>query len=195
MSRTKSLLFAGFVLASTALYAAPVAVPTGTYAVDTAQSKVAAKVAYLGVSSKTVTFPKVAGVLGYNAAVPEAVRLDVNVDATAMQAGSESDTTYLKGPDFFNTTSYPTVTFKGNKLKMKSDRAATVQGTMTVRGISKPATLDVSFNTPLVDISRTGRVAMTATTSIKRSQFGMKAWSMVVGEKVALTINVQLVRQ
>ena len=171
------------------------AVPTGTYAVDTEQSRVAAKVAYFGVSSKTVTFPKVAGQLGYDAKAPEAIRLDVNVDATALEAGSATDTKYLRGPDFFNVAAYPTVTFKGTKLKMKSARGATVTGQMIVRGISRPATLDVNFTTPLADISRTGRVVMTAKTSIKRSEFGMKAWSMVVGEKVALAINVQMVRQ
>ncbi|MEY4502068.1 MAG: hypothetical protein RIS52_1958 [Pseudomonadota bacterium] len=190
-----TLFAAGLAASSVALSQTFTAVPSGSYIVDQSRSQVIAKVGYLGLGTKTVTFPKMSGALGYDAQAPQAIKLDVNIDATALQSGSSWDEEKLKGEDFFNTTIHPTILFHGTRLNMKSARSASVDGTITVRGISKPATLAVDFNSALGDINRTGRVSMTAKTKIKRSDFNMTAWSMIVSEKVTLTINVELVKR
>jgi polyisoprenoid-binding protein YceI len=169
--------------------------PSGSYAVDSARSNVTSKVSYFGLSSMAVTFPQVSGTLAYDARMPQAIKLDVNVDAATLNGGSNWNNEKLKGTDFFNVKAYPTILFRGERLAFTSAKTATVEGNMIVRGITKPSTLTVTFNSSPADIARTGRVALAAKTKIKRSQFGMTAYSMVVGEDVSLNINVEFVKR
>jgi polyisoprenoid-binding protein YceI len=169
--------------------------PSGNYAVDSARSNVTSKVSYFGLSSMAVTFPQVSGTLAYDARMPQAIKLDVNVDAATLNGGSNWNNEKLKGADFFNVKTYPTIFFRGERLAFTGAKTATVDGNIIVRGITKPSTLNVTFNTSPADIARTGRVVLAAKTKIKRSQFGMTAYSMVVGEDVSLNINVEFMRR
>jgi polyisoprenoid-binding protein YceI len=169
--------------------------PSGGYLVDGARSTVLAKVSYFGLSNMTVTFPQVSGTLAYDARTPNAIRLEVNVDAATLNGGSKWNNDKLKGDDFFNVKAYPTIYFRGDQMAFTGAKTANVTGNAIVRGISKPATLNVTFNTPPSEISRTGRVSLLAKTKIKRSDFGMTAYSTIVGEDVALNINVEFIRR
>ncbi len=193
----RRIIQAGLLIAMPAVLVAQqlIAVPTGTYLVDTSNSKVTAKVGYFGVSNMSVQFPRVSGTLDYDARLPASIKLDVNVDATALDGGSDWNNDKLRGDEFFDVKNYPAINFRGTKLTMKTARTATVDGNITVRGISRPSTLFVTFQSALTDIGRTGRVAMVATTRIRRSDFNMTAYSGIVAEKVALTINVAMVRR
>jgi polyisoprenoid-binding protein YceI len=174
--------------------AAPVQFPPGVYAVDTAHSRVSAKVPYFGLSSMAVTFPKIDGNLAYDEANSQAFKLDVNVDATALEGSSAWVNTILKGPDFFKVADFPTISFRGTKIAVNGARSARVEGDMTIRGITRPIGLDVAFDETLAEMTKAGQIAFIATAQINRRDFGMTAYPMVVGQKVALTINVNFVR-
>ncbi len=189
------LLFVAAIAATSVFAQVGAQLPTGSYAVDSGRSNVTSKVSYFGLSSMAVTFPQVTGTLFYDARSPQAIKLDVNVDAATLNGGSNWNNEKLKGEDFFNVKTYPTIYFRGERLTFTSAKTANVDGNMIVRGITKPATLNVTFGSSPADIARTGRVSLVAKTKIKRSQFGMTAYSMVVGEEVKLNINVEFVKR
>ncbi len=187
--------FAGVCAASFALAQVLPQLPSGSYAVDSARSKVLSKVSYFGVSNMSVTFPNVTGTLNYDARTPQNIQLDVNVDAATLNGGSNWNNEKLKGAEFFDVKTYPTIYYRGERLTFTGAKTATVDGKMIVRGIAKPASLNVAFNTAPADINRTGRVSLLAKTKIKRSEFGMNAYSMVVGEDVSLNISVEFMKR
>jgi polyisoprenoid-binding protein YceI len=171
------------------------AVIAGGYALDSARSKITAKVSYLGLSNIEVTFPKVEGTLGITGGNSNAIALDVNVDTPSMTTGSKFYDGFLKGKDFFHTDVHPTIRFKGDNLAINPNGSATVWGTVTVRGVTRPTVLNVTFNAPLDQMSRSGRVSMVGRTVIKRSEFGMTAYSGAVGNNANLTIYVDFLRR
>ncbi len=179
------------------LFAAPVQakLPEGSYALEAARSRVSASVAFMGVSQKKVAFPTLTGSVQYRPNDANGFDLRVAVDATQLDAGDMSDNEMLKGQDFFDTNRYREVVFHGTRLRITGPKSAIVDGQLNVRGVSRPLSLRVSFPQPLETMSREGRLDLTASARFKRSAYGMKAWPVVVGDKVNLMISARFDRR
>lgn len=175
------------------LLAVAAAGPTYRYQLDSGASEVSAKVSYLGLGSKTARFPVMRGSIKMAPDRLEGVVLDVELDARAMTAGSKRDTDYLKGKDFFDVANHPVVRFTGNRMVMTGERRARLEGLVTARGVTRPAVLAVTFRDPPTRANGRDPVYLTATTTINRREFGMTAYSMVIGKNVAITIKARLV--
>lgn len=168
--------------------------PDGNYALVQDKSRVAAKVAYFAMGHKTVDFPAITGEFQYRASGEPAFDLLVTADASKLDAGGGSEDEMLKGEDFFNANRFRDVTYHGTRLTFTGAKTATVDGTLTVRGVSKPLQLTVTFAQPLADMIRDGTLDIAATARFKRKAFGMTAWPVVVGDKVTLSVNARFVR-
>lgn len=173
-----------------AVAAAP---PVYRYQLDGAGSSVSARVSYLGLASKTARFPVKRGSLRLSPDQLDAIDLDVELDARALAAGSKTDSAYLKGKAFFDVTNHPTVRFSGPRMVMTGPLTARIDGQITARGVSRPAVLAVTFRDPPAKASGRDPVYLTATTTINRRDFGMTSYSLVIGKKVAITIQARLV--
>lgn len=169
--------------------------PEGQFTLAAQRSQVAAKVAYLGVSNKTVRFPSLKGEFHYRADGKMPFELLVTADATQLDAGDATDTGMLKSDDFFDTARYRDVVFKGTKLTVTGAKTANVEGVLSVRNVSKPLTLKVVFPRPLSQMAQDSVLELTATARFKRSAYGMKAWPVVVGDKVNLNISARFERK
>ncbi|TRD12062.1 YceI family protein [Erythrobacter insulae] len=184
----KTILFAPlFALLLSANTSAP-----REFALDSAASQVTAKVAFFGLSSKTMTFPKMKGDVTIVPGAPERAAIDVTFDATALQAPDETTLERLRGDKFFWVEKYPTVRFVGKSLKLSSATRGTVSGNLTARGVTKPQTLDVKFDS---DPSKSGAgkpVSFTATTTIDRRQYGMKSYQLIVGNNVKIELRARM---
>jgi len=163
------------------------------YELDAAGSDVTAKVAFVGMFSKTARFPKMTGAIMLAPENLEAMDLRVTLDATALTAGDAVTLGRLKGPDFFDVANHPTVTFQGHGMTMTGPKSSKVTGTITARGVTKPATLTVSFAEPPQTARKDDAIDLTATTTIDRRDYGMTAYSLVVGKKVTITIKARMV--
>jgi polyisoprenoid-binding protein YceI len=166
--------------------------PAYHYWLDGPHSSVSARVSYMAFGSKTARFPQMRGSIRLNPARLDAIDLDVELDASAMSAGSNSDTRYLRGKDFFNVEQFPLVRFSGHRMVMSGPTTGMVEGLITTRGITRPATLAVTFKDPPAHATGHDPVVLTARTSINRRDFGMTAYSMVVGKTVTITIDARL---
>lgn len=169
------------------------AAPAGTgYVVDQAGSNVSAKVAFLGLGSKTAGFPSLSGSARLSPSDPTQIDLDVKIDARALSAPDKSTRERLKGEKFFWVEKYPTVRFQGNRMVLKDGRNGTVQGSLTARGVTKPVTLAIAFDSPPAKARPGEAITLTGTTTINRYDFGMKSYSLIVGKTVNITLKARL---
>lgn len=183
-------LFAGMA-ALLLIGAAPPA--TLGYRVDPGGSDVAAKVAFLGIGSRTANFPAVTGAVTLSPAAMDRIDLAVRIDARQLTASDQLTTDRLKGKNFFDVAAHPTISFRGKALTMTSATTGSVAGDLTARGVTKPVTLAVTFSAPPARATGRDAIGLTGTTTINRRDFGMTAYSLIVGKRVAITIRTRLV--
>lgn len=163
------------------------------FRVDAAASSVQAKVSFMGLGSQKAQFPISSGSISMASATTDKIALSVNINAKGLTSSSAETTKKLKGPDFFNVAKYPDIVFDGQRITMTSATTGTVSGNLTARGVTKPVNLAVTFSKAPASIGANEAVWLTGTTNINRKEFGMTAYSLIVGKTVKITINSKLV--
>lgn len=167
--------------------------PTYHYQLDEPRSDVAAKVAFFGLASKTAHFPRMRGAITLQPGRLDAIDLDVELDARALTAGDSVTLGRLRGPKFFDVEHYPAIRFAGQRMTMTGPVTARVDGTVTARGVTRPVRLDVAFRAPPSHATGRDPVQFSARTTIDRRDFGMTAYSFIVGRNVTITIDARMV--
>jgi polyisoprenoid-binding protein YceI len=199
MSRRLPLLCLLLLLGSCASVGKPLVNPasqsisslqSGNFALDPAASVVRARVKAFAVSTRLATFPKMNGSLKIDSDKPGQIGLDVTIDATALQTAEKGDADILKGDSFFDVKNHPQLKFAGGQLTQSAGANPQLAGEMTVRGVTKPVTLQVSFGQ-----SDASGMNFTATTRIDRRDFGMTEYDGIVANDVAIEIEARLLRQ
>lgn len=167
--------------------------PVHRYTLDQAGSEVTARVAFFGLASKIAGFPRMRGGITLSPDSPERIDLDVTLDARALTAPDQVTLKRLRGPNFFDVARHPTVAFTGRTMKLTSAREAAIDGEITARGVTRPSRLSVRFDTPPGEATGRVPIALTATTTIDRRDFGMTAYPLIVGRKVKIRIRAQMI--
>lgn len=186
--RSTTLLLAAVLLGATS--------PSGqSYAVDTAASNLSAKVPFLGIGRKTAGFPDVAGTIRLDRNRPQDIALDVTIDATKLTAGDDLTLSRLKGERFFWVERYPTVRFVGREMALTSATQGIVEGEITARGVTQPATLNVTFDRPPGEVAPNEAITLTGRTRINRYDFGMTSYRLIVGKHVEIELTARMVPQ
>lgn len=163
------------------------------YRLDGPRSDVHAKVGFFGIASKTARFPAVTGGIDLDPNHLDAIRLDVVLDANALEAGDQVTLNRLKGPDFFDVAHHPVVRFTGKSMTMTGPVTATISGDLTARGVTRPTVLTVSFTDPPSRATGREPIRLSARAKIDRTDFGMTAYRLIVSKSVTITINAQMV--
>lgn len=142
ISKTSMSLVA---LAAALLLSAPfaLAAPT-TWAIDPNHSSVEFSVRHLfsKVPGKFTTF---SGAIVYDPANPAASSVKAAIDASTISTANEKRDGHLKSEDFFDVAKYPTLTFESTKVEAAGENKLKVDGNLTMHGVTKPVTLDVTF--------------------------------------------------
>lgn len=124
--------------------------------------------------------------------------VDITIDAASVDTGFKKRDDHLRSPDFLNVAEFPEITYKSSKITFNGPAKATVDGTMTIAGVSKPVKLDVQrINCgihPMDPKKQKFVCGFDATTKIKRSDFGVKYALPAVGDEMAITLEVEGVR-
>lgn len=163
------------------------------YSVDPEGSAVSAKVAFLGIGSKTARFPSMSGSVAIAPDRLKDLKLDVSLDARALTASDKLTTDRLRGEKFFWVSKYPTVRFRGDTLTMAGARSGSVKGQLTARGVTRPVVLNVTFDKAPASVNPDEAITLTGVTTINRRDFGMKSYSLIVGKKVTINLRARLV--
>jgi polyisoprenoid-binding protein YceI len=171
-------------------YAAP-----ETYNIDQTHSLPRFEYSHLGYSQQLSRFDKISGTITVDRAAKTG-SVDVTIDATSVDSGYATFNNHLQGEDFFDTAKFPTITFKSTAVKFDGDKVASVEGNLTVKGITKPVTLTVnSFLCMPHPMLKKDACGVTATTKVKRTDFNMGKFAPYVSDEVTLTLPVEAVKQ
>lgn len=164
-------------------------VPAGTYQVDTAHTQATWKVNHMGFSMLEGQFGASGGSITIDPAKPAATKLEVTFDVNDLSVTSSRFATHLKSADFFDVAKHPKASFVSRSVQARGNRA-TVTGDLTIKGITKPVTLDAEFvgagENPM---NKKTNFGFRATGAIKRSDFGLGMAVPAVSDRVNLTIN------
>lgn len=187
-----------FILAaSTLALATGLALPVlaaDSYEIDPQHAWVAFSINHAGWSSASGLLSNVTGQISFDKEDPTKSTVTVTIDATTLATGFADRDRDLQGPDFFNTAEFPTITFNSTAVEKTGDNTGKITGDLTLIGVTKPVTLDVTFNaeTPLPWDANALKAGFTATGSITPAEFGMaKVTEFGLGPDVPLTINIE----
>lgn len=136
-------------------------------------------------------FTKVSGTLDYDEAAPGKSKVSASISAASLTTGEDFIDNELKGADFFNVAGSPVIAFKSVGVRTGSQTAAEVLGEITVNGITKPVTLQVSIEShddPALKHDAGAR-RFVAKTRIQRSAFNMTNYQSMVDDDVDIEID------
>jgi polyisoprenoid-binding protein YceI len=178
--------------------AAPLALAqTSTWTSDPAHSEVDFSVSHLTVSNVHGRFGHVNATIAYNEADVTKSTVNATIDVSGLDTGEDARNNHLKSPDFFDVTATPTATFTSTSVT-KSDNGLTINGNLTVHGVTKPVVLHAEGpRGPAPGMDHKPHAGFSATTTLKRTDFGIGAKfpAAVVGEEVKLDIELEIVKQ
>lgn len=164
-------------------------VVAGAYKVDPNHTQVVWTLSHMGVSALSGAFGASGGTLQIDPANLAAAKVNVTFNVADMSTTASAFTKHLSSPDFFDVAKFPTATFVSTAVRATGG-GATITGNLTIKGVTKPVTLDAKFyGAGTSPMSKKLNVGFSATTSIKRSDFGLGAYAPAVANDVSLQIH------
>jgi polyisoprenoid-binding protein YceI len=187
-------------MALTALAIAVAVTPAAAdvFQIDSAHSTAQFAVTHLMISTVRGEFDKMSGTIEYDGKDVASIKVDATIDATTIDTRNEYRDNDLKSDHFFDVAKYPTLTFKSKKAVAGSGGAFQLVGDLTMHGVTKEVTLDVTGPSKVIKGQRgESRVAASATTKLNRQDFGIK-WNaaldgggVVAGDTVTITLDIE----
>jgi polyisoprenoid-binding protein YceI len=170
-------------------------VQAGTYKVDGPHTIIAWKVDHLGFNPYFGLFGDPTGTLTLDPAKPAEASVNITIPIARVTTTSDGLNKHLMTADFFDTANHANATFVSTKVT-PSGSSAKIEGNLTLRGVTKPVVLDAKFyGAGANPMSKAATVGFEATTSINRSDFGIKYGIPMVSDKVDLKITAAFERQ
>jgi polyisoprenoid-binding protein YceI len=170
----------------------PAAAKMEDFALDPVHTRVAFQVSHAGLSNPIGTFSGTTGTLSFDEDDWTTAQLTVKLAITTLDLGDANWQERILDPTFFNSAKFPEARFVSSKVERTGEHTAQVTGELTMHGVTHPITLAVTLNAlkrhPLT-FKRTAGFSATATLS--RKDFGMDAWSSLVGDEVRLIIEAE----
>lgn len=185
-----------------AICSLPAPAATSAWQIDPAHTAAQFSVKHLAISTVRGGFSNVKGTINLDDADVSKSTVDVTIDVSTVDTRQPDRDKDLKSDKFFDVAHYPAMTFKSKKVEQAAAGKLKITGDLTIRGTTKEVVLDVEGPTaPVKDPWGNQRAAATASTKINRQDFGVK-WNatmdnggVVVGDEVAITIDVEMVKQ
>ena len=163
------------------------------YALDPMHTFVVFKIMDMGYAHVVGWFTAVAGELTFDPADVTKSTLKVTIKTASIDTHFARRNKDLMSPDFLNVAEFPEMTFKSTSVERTGDKKGKVTGELTLLGVTKPVTMDVTFNkiAPNPFNKNIPTAGFEAHTAIKRSDFGMKADIPNIGDEVDISIDAQ----
>ncbi|WP_115511394.1 YceI family protein [Xanthomonas arboricola] len=186
------LLLPALVVTSLAATAAPV-----RYALDPVHTRVLFAVEHAGFSKALGTVSGTSGTLVFDPDDWASARLDVTVPLRRADLGDAKWNEATLARNLLDAERFPDAHFVSTQVEASGENHAKVTGNLTLHGVTRPVTLDVTLNAlkrhPLPPFRRTAGFSATATLS--RAEFGIDAWKSMIGDTVELRIEAEAVRE
>jgi polyisoprenoid-binding protein YceI len=173
----------------------PADVQPGTYSIEPLHTRVLFALSHMGFTTWYGEFTHVSGTLTLNPKALGTSTLDIIIPANTISTSNTKVDGELNSPIWLDTTKYPTIEFKSTKIVRTGHDTAKVNGDLTFHGVTRPETVNVTFNAAGVNfLSKQYTVGFNATGAIKRSDFGESTYVPVIGDDVSLIISAAFVK-
>lgn len=174
---------------------------TTKWNLDPTHSEITFKVRHMMISNVTGNFEKFSADVETEDDNFETAKINFSADIDSISTKNEQRDGHLKSPDFFDAATHPELTFVGTKLEKKNDEEYKLHGDLTIRGTTKPVTLDVEFGGMIKDPWGMIRAGFVIDGKINRKDYGLQwhavteAGGMVVSDEVKLHAAVEFTKQ
>lgn len=166
--------------------------PQGRYQLDPHHWNVSFDVDHFHYSRFVIRFDKATAQLDWNANGMSGSSVSASIDAASVNTNVPLLDRMLKGPDMFDVARYPEIAFTSRSFQRTGDDKGTMTGDLTIRGTTKPVTLNVTFNGHAVNpLTKQETLGFSADGHFSRAQFGLTTWYPAVGDDVHVAIQAE----
>jgi len=176
-------------------------IATSTWNLDPVHPVAEFKVKHMMISNVKGQFANVTGVLTLDESDPTNSGIEASIEAASVKTRDAQRDTHLKSEDFFHAERFPKLSFKSTRITRTGNGELAVAGDLTIRGVTRNVVFTVEGPTPPAkDPWGNTRLGLSATTKINRKDFGLtwnaalEAGSILVGDDVTITLDVQFVK-
>ena len=183
----KLMAAAALGLAATFASAAPI-----TYTFDTTHSRVTFYVNHFGFSNSVGEFKLGDGTFTFDNDDWSKSKVDAKIPVQTLELGEVKWNTHVLSPDFLESAKYPEITFVSRKVEKLDATHGKIHGDLTIKGVTRPVVLDLTVNkVGEHPIRKTQAAGFTATTIVKRTEFGVSLYAPAVADDVVIRIEVE----
>jgi polyisoprenoid-binding protein YceI len=186
------------VIAALTLLAFPLSAQASDWVFDSAHTSAQFAVKHMMVSTVRGAFSKVTGSVHLDDTDVTKSSLEATIPVDTVDTREPKRDTHLKSPDFFDVAKFPSITFKSTKITAGQPGKLTIEGILTIHGISKPVVLDAEVTPEMKGMGGKAMRGVSATTKINRKDFGL-VWNrpletggVLVGDEVSIQIDAEL---
>ena|ERR1700741_2043654 len=171
------------------------------WSIDPAHSEIAFKIKHLMISNVRGIFRKFDGDISTSAPDFTTAGIEVWIDTSSIDTGSEKRDEHLRSSEFFDASTYKQITFSGGTLKKSAKNAKLeLSGTLTIKDISKKIQLEAAYGGKVKDPWGNEKVGFTVTGKINRKDWGLnwnaslESGGFMVGDEVEINCEIQLIK-
>ena len=171
------------------------AAESGIYTADAGHAYITFSYSHLGYSNPFLRWRNWTAELDWNEDKPSASKVRVEIDASSIDSGVDKFDAHLRSADFFDVANHPKITFVSTDIEETGANTGKLTGNLTVKGETKPVTLDVVFNKAGEDSRRPiYKLGFSARGKVKRTDHGVGRYVPYIGDDVDLIIEVEFDR-
>ncbi|PUE33406.1 polyisoprenoid-binding protein [Limnohabitans sp. Jir72] len=164
-----------------------------TYNVDANHTFPRFSYVHFGYSTQLSSFSKTSGKVVFDAEAKTG-SVDIEIDMTSVNTGSVDFNGHIQGEDFLDTAKFPKATFKSSKVVFEGDKPKSIEGNLTIKGVTKAVTLTVTgFQAMPHPMMKKPALGANAFTTIKRTEFNAGKYAPYVGDEVRIDISIEAV--
>ncbi|MBJ7312618.1 YceI family protein [Rugamonas sp. CCM 8940] len=166
-----------------------------TYNIDPSHTFSRFEYSHFGYSTQQSRFNNTTGKITLDRAAKTG-SVDVVIDTKSVDTGNSVFNNHIQAEDFFDTTKFPTISYKSTKFNFDGDKLASVDGNLTIKGVTKPVTLTVtSFQCMPHPMLKKDACGANAVAKIKRTEFNAGKYAPYVGDDVSLSFAIESVKE
>jgi polyisoprenoid-binding protein YceI len=173
---------------------------TGTYTIDPAHSRIGFVARHAMVTKVRGSFNEFDGGGSFDADNPGESRAELTIKAASIDTRNADRDAHLRSNDFFDMENHPEIRFASTAVEELDAETYRVTGDLTIKGVTKPVTIDFEYTGAAVDPFGNQRIGFEGATTVNRKDWGvnwnaaLEAGGVLVGEKVTLEFEVSAIR-